>query len=70
MEEETGKCTPGTAVTGSQALREGFGEITSGRSHQQGLVATCRDFSNEAKAEGEESQRGLAHGSVRAMTEG
>jgi hypothetical protein len=39
----------GTAVTGAQALREGFAEITSGRSHpQQGLVATCRDSSNEA----------------------
>lgn len=39
----------GTAVTGAQALREGFTEITSGRSRQQqGLVATCRDFSNEA----------------------
>jgi hypothetical protein len=30
----------GTAVTGAQALREGFTEITSGRSRQQqGLVA-------------------------------
>jgi hypothetical protein len=39
----------GTAVTGAQALREGFTEITSGRSlEQQGLVATCRDSSNEA----------------------
>jgi hypothetical protein len=39
----------GTAVTGAQALREGFAEITSGRSRQQqGLVATCRDSSNEA----------------------
>jgi len=39
----------GTAVTGAQALREGFTEITSGRSRQQqGLVATCRDSSNEA----------------------
>jgi hypothetical protein len=47
--EETGRCTPRTAVTGAQALREGFAEITSGRSRQQqGLVATCRDSSNEA----------------------
>jgi hypothetical protein len=39
----------GTAVTGAQARREGFTEITSGRSRQQqGLVATCRDSSNEA----------------------
>jgi len=39
----------GTAVTGAQAPREGFTEITSGRSRrQQGLVATCRDSSNEA----------------------
>jgi len=45
--------------------------ISSGRSRwQQGLIVTCKDSSNEAKAEGEESQRGLAHGSVRAMTEG
>ena len=47
----------GTAVTGAQARREGFAEITSGKSRpQQGLVATCRDSSNEAKAEGEESE--------------
>jgi len=47
-----------TAVTGAQARREGFTEITSGRSRpQQGLVATCRDSSNEAEAEGEESER-------------
>jgi hypothetical protein len=31
---------------------------------QQGLIATCKDSSNEAKAEGEESQRGWAHESV------
>jgi len=47
----------GTAGTGAQALREGFAEITSRRSHQQqGRIATCRDSSNEAKAEGEESE--------------
>ncbi len=45
----------GPAVPGAQARREGFAEITSGRSRrQQGLVATCRDSSNEAQAEGEE----------------
>ena len=49
VEEETGKCTPRTAVTGAQATREGFTEITSGKSRrQQRLVATCRDDSNEA----------------------
>jgi len=38
-----------TAVAEAQAPREGFTEITSGRSRwQQGLVATCRDSSNEA----------------------
>jgi len=47
----------GTAVAGAQAPREGFAEITSGWSRpQQGLVATCRDSSNEAKAKGEESE--------------
>jgi hypothetical protein len=46
-----------TAVAGAQAPSEGFTEITSGRSRQQqGLVATCRDSSNEAEAEGEESE--------------
>jgi hypothetical protein len=39
----------GTAVAGAQAPKEGFAEITSGRSRErQGLVATCRDSSNEA----------------------
>jgi hypothetical protein len=38
-----------TAVAGAQAPREGFTEITSGKSRrQQGLVATCRDSTNEA----------------------
>jgi hypothetical protein len=38
-----------TAVVEAQAPREGFTEITSGRSRpQQGLVATCKDSSNEA----------------------
>ena len=58
----------GTAVAGAQAPREGF---TSGRSRrQQGLVATCRDSRNEVKTEGGESQMGLAHESLGAMTEG
>ena len=48
-EEETGTCTPRTAVTGAQATSEGFTETTSGWSRrQQRLVATCRDSSNEA----------------------
>jgi len=59
----------GTAVAWAQATREGFTEITSGGSRrQQGLVATCRDFSNEASAEGEESRMGSTHESVGAMT--
>ena len=38
-----------TVVAGAQAPREGFTEITSGKSRrQQGLVATCRDSTNEA----------------------
>jgi len=61
----------GTAVAWDQASEEGFAEITSGRSRwQPGLVATGKDSSNEAKAEGGESQRGLAHESAVAMTEG
>jgi hypothetical protein len=34
-----------------------------------GLVVTCEDFLNEAKAEGKKSQTGLANESVGAMTE-
>jgi hypothetical protein len=69
VEEETGKCTPRTAVIGAQAPKEGFAEITSGWSRrQQGLVATCKDSSNEASAEAEGSRKGLTHESVRAMT--
>jgi len=38
----------GTGVTGAQAPREGFPEITSGRFRwQQGLIATCRDSSTK-----------------------
>src|SRR5262249_57147530 len=32
-EQETGTCTPRTAVTGVQATREGFAEIRSSRQH-------------------------------------
>ena len=57
-------------VVGVQASREGLAEITSGRSRwQQGLVATCEDSTNEAKAEVGERHMGLAHESVGAMTE-
>jgi hypothetical protein len=43
----------GTAVVGDEASEERFAEITSGRSTwQQELVATCKDFMIEAKAEG------------------
>jgi hypothetical protein len=60
----------GTAGVWDQASEEGFAEITSGRARwQQGLVATCPDSSNEAVAEGGESQMGLAHESIGAMTE-
>jgi hypothetical protein len=40
----------GTAGLWAQASEERFAEITSGRSQwQQGLVATCKDSSNEVK---------------------
>jgi len=56
-DEETGTCNLPTVVVGAQASQEGFTEITSGRSRwQQGPVATCKDSSNEAIAEGGESQ--------------
>jgi hypothetical protein len=43
------KALHGTAVIGAQARKEGFTEITSGRSRpQQGLVATCTDSLIEA----------------------
>jgi primosomal replication protein N len=60
----------GPAVVWGRATEERYSEITSGTSlWQQGLIATCKGSSNEAKAEGEESQVGWTHGSVRAMTE-
>jgi len=44
-----------TVVVRAQASQERFSEISSGRSReQQGLMATCEDSSNEAKAEVEE----------------
>jgi hypothetical protein len=58
-----------TADTAKESLQL-TGSPLLGRSRwQQGLIATCTDSSNEAKAEGEESQRGSAHESVGAMTE-
>ena len=69
-EEEPGMCNLPAVVIGAQASQERFSEITSGRTRwQQGLVATCRDSRNEVKTEGGESQMGLAHESVGAMTE-
>jgi len=54
--EETGKSNLQTVVVRARASSEGLAEITSGRSQwQQGLVATCKDCSNEVKAEAEES---------------
>ena len=68
--EETGKCNLQTVVVRAQASSEGLAEISSGRSRwQQGLVATCEDSTNEAKAEVGERHMGLAHESVGAMTE-
>jgi len=70
-DEATGKSNLQTVVAEAQASQERLSGITSGRSWwQQGLVATCTDSSNEAKAEGGESRRGSAHESVRAMNEG
>ena len=60
-----------TAGAWAQASEEGFAEITSGKSNwQQGLVATCKDSLNEAEAEGEESQMGLANELVGATNGG
>jgi hypothetical protein len=54
--EVTGKSNLQTVVVGAQASPEGLTEITSGRSRwQQWRVANCKDYSNEAKAEVEES---------------
>jgi hypothetical protein len=52
------KALCGTAVAGDRASGEGFAEITSGRSRcQQGLVATCKGSSNEAKPKEGRSNR-------------
>ena len=68
--EVTGAGNLQTVVVGAQASQEGLAEITSGRARrQQWLVAICKDSLNEAIAEGGESQTGLAHESIGAMTE-
>jgi hypothetical protein len=55
--EATGECNLQAVVVGIQASWEGLAEITSGRPRwQQGLVETCKDFSNDVKAEVGESQ--------------
>jgi hypothetical protein len=70
VEEEPGKCTQPPPGYGLRHLRKDSQKITSGKSRwQQGLVATCKDSLNEAKAEGEESQMGLANESIGAMNE-
>ena len=51
--EATGTCTLGAAGVGVQTRRQGSTETTSGRTvAQQGLTATCKDPSQEAKARG------------------
>src|SRR6266851_5215302 len=69
--EETGKCTSWDrrgmgSGTRRKIRRDNVGNIPLAA----GLIATCKDSSNEAEAEGEESQRGRAHESVGAMNEG
>ena len=50
-EEEPGMCNLPTVVIGAQASWERFSELTSGRARwQQGLVATCKDSSNETQS--------------------
>ena len=69
-EEETGTSTLWNRRSMGPGIAGKIRRITSGRSRwQQGLVATCKDSSNEAKAEGEESHAGLTHETVRAKTE-
>jgi len=66
-EEEPGTRTQPPAGVWAQASKEGFAEITSGRSWwQQGLVATCRDSSNEVTSRRRGEPRGLANESVGA----
>ena len=58
--EETGMCTLQTVGIGAQASQERFSELTSGRARwQQGLVATCKDFSNETKSRRREEPDGF-----------
>ena len=68
-----GKCTTGAAGVGVQARREGFTEITSGRSYsQQGSptgTTTCKDQSSRENHRQQEGL-GLAHEPVVAMREG
>ena len=65
------KALCGTAGVWDQASKERFTEITSGRTRwQQGLEATCKDSSNEAKNRRRGEPGGLAHESVGAMREG
>jgi|SRR5713226_1547499 hypothetical protein len=50
----------GTAGVGGLASREGFAEITSGRSHfAAGLETTCKDFSNEGRTRSREEGDGI-----------
>src|SRR5215475_5135111 len=59
MKEETGIST--CRRDRAQAPKQGFTEIKSGRSRRQQGLAACRDSSNEAQAEAEESRMGSAH---------
>ena len=70
-DEETGTSSLWDRRGMGPGIRGKIRRITSGRSRrQQGLMATCTDSLNEAKAEGGESRRGSTHESVRAMNEG
>ncbi len=63
-------CAPcGTAGVGGLASREGFAEITSGRSHSQQGVQPAKTSRTRGTPEGEKRELGLAHESVRATKE-
>ena len=48
--EETGKSTMGSAAEQGHSSREGYAEITSGKTtYQQGLTTTCKDCLYKAK---------------------
>jgi hypothetical protein len=50
-DEVTGKSNLQTVVAEAQASQERLSGITSGKSRwQQGLVATCKDSSNQARS--------------------